>query len=142
MASRCFVDKNQQSTVRRYLAAIILFHKMFAGWELPMSHCVIVAVVRGIGHTARQTKKHVKLPRTWALLAQGRQDVLKMEAGGYVIWWGLAVSYFRLRRASELWPYSNGQVHAEFCLTWNYLNFFHEGVKVAFENRLTPQQCR
>ena len=47
MASRCFVLNNQQSTVRGYLAAIIFFHKMFAGWELPTSHCAILAVGRG-----------------------------------------------------------------------------------------------
>ena len=25
-----------------------LFHKMIAGWELPMSHCMLVAVGKGI----------------------------------------------------------------------------------------------
>ena len=48
MASRCFVHSNGQSTVRGYLAAINFFHTMFAGWELPMSHCMIAAVGKGI----------------------------------------------------------------------------------------------
>ena len=48
MAHRGFVHKNQQSTVRGCLAAIIVFHKMFAGWEHPLSHCMIVAVEKGI----------------------------------------------------------------------------------------------
>ena len=47
MTSRCFVQNIHQSAVR-YLAAIIVFHKMFAGWELPLSHCMIVAVGKGI----------------------------------------------------------------------------------------------
>ena len=48
MASRCFVHNHRRSTVRGYLAAINFFHKMFAGWELPMSHCMISAVGKGI----------------------------------------------------------------------------------------------
>ena len=48
MASRCFVHKNRSWTVRGYLAGIKHFHKMFAGWELPTSHCMIVAVGKGI----------------------------------------------------------------------------------------------
>ena len=50
---------------------------------------------------------------------------------------GLAVSYFLLCRASELWAYANGQLHPEFCLTRNYLTFFYGGVQMAFENRST-----
>ena len=110
---------------------------MFA--ELPMSHSMIVAVGKGINraHGTAKKKKQVRLPLTWALLAQGRQVVLSMEEGGYVMWLGLAVSYFLLCRASELWAYANGQVHPEVCLTRNCLAFFHGGVQVAFENRST-----
>ena len=48
MAARCFVHNNHQSIVRGYLAANNFFHKIFAGWELPMSHCMIVAVGKWI----------------------------------------------------------------------------------------------
>ena len=48
MATRCFVHNSQQSTVRRYLATSNFSHKMFAGWELPTSHCIIGAVGQGI----------------------------------------------------------------------------------------------
>ena len=48
---------------------------------------------------------------------------------------GLAMSYFLLCRASELWAYANGQVHLEFCLTRNCFVFGHGGIQVAFENR-------
>ena len=47
MACRCFVYNNQRSTVRGYLAAMNYFHKMYAGWESPTSHCLIVAVGKG-----------------------------------------------------------------------------------------------
>jgi len=137
MTSRCFVHNNQQSTVRGYLAAINFFHKMFAGRELPLSHCMIVAVGKGIdrAHGMSKKKKQVRLPLTWAMLAEGRQTVVSMADGGYVMWLGLAVSYFLLCRASELWAYANGQVHPEFCLTRKCISFFHKGVQVAFENR-------
>ena len=69
------------------------------------------------------------------MLAEGRPAVVSMEDGGYVMWLGLAVSYFLLCRASELWAYANGQVHPEFCLTRKFISSFHEGVQVAFENR-------
>ena len=48
---------------------------------------------------------------------------------------GLALSYFLLCRASELWAYANGKVHPEFCLTRNCLTFLRGEGQVAFENR-------
>ena len=47
--------------------------------------------------------------------ASGRREY------GYVIWLGLAVSYFLFRQASESRAYANGQVHPEFCLARNCL---------------------
>ena len=49
-----------------------------------------------------------------AMLAEERQEVVSMGGGGYIMWLGLAVSYFLLWRASELWAHANGQVHPEF----------------------------
>ena len=94
MACRCFVRNNQQSTVRGYLAAIKFFHKLYAGWELPTSHGMIVAVGKGIdrAHGMSQKKAQVRLPLTWALLSQGKQVVASMVDGGHVMWLGLALS--------------------------------------------------
>ena len=127
MASRCFVHNTQQS-IDRYLATIIFFHKMFAGWELPMSHYMIVAAGKGIdrAHGTAMKEKQLRLPLTWALLAQGPQGNLSVAEGGYVTWLGLAVSYFLLCRASELWAHASGHVHPEFCLTRNCLSFMEE----------------
>ena len=56
--SRCFVHNDQHSTVRGYLAAINSFPKMFAEWELPLSHCMIVAVGKAIDRAhGMSTKK-------------------------------------------------------------------------------------
>ena len=71
MASRCFVHNNQQSTVRGYLAAINLFHKMFAECELPTSHCMAVGKEIARAHAVSNKKARVRLPLTWAMLSQG-----------------------------------------------------------------------
>ena len=96
IACRCYVHNNQQSTVRGYLAAIHFFHKMYAGWELTISHCMIVAVGKGIdrAHGMPQKKAQVRLPLTWALLSKEKQVVSSMVDGGHVMWLGLALSYF------------------------------------------------
>ena len=60
-----------------------------------------------------------------------------MEDGGRVMWLGLAVSYFLLCRASELWAYADGKLHPGFCLVRECLTFLREGVQIEFGNRLT-----
>ena len=88
MTSPCFVHNNQHSTVRGYYAAIIFSDKMFAGWELPMSHYMTVAVGKGIdrAHGTAMKEKQLSLQLTWAVLAQERQVGLSMEGGRYVMW--------------------------------------------------------
>ena len=48
MACRMFSFNNQQSTVRGYLAMVKLFHKLYLGWELATSHCMVAAAGKGI----------------------------------------------------------------------------------------------
>ena len=137
MACRCFVYSNQQSIVRGYLAAMKYFHKMYAGWESSTSHCMIVAVGKGIDRAHEKTPKKVpvRLPLTWSTLSQGQRLVTSMADGGRVMWLGFTLSYFLLCRASESWAYANGKVHPEFCLTRNCLTFLQGEGQVAFENR-------
>lgn len=137
MASRCFVHNNQQSTVRGYLAAIKYYHNMCTGWELPTSHCMIVSVGKGIdrAHGMTPKKSTVRLPLTWSILSQGRRIVATTVDEGVVMWLGLALSYFLLCRASELWAYADGIVHPEFCLTRNSLTFLSGEERLSFENR-------
>ena len=125
MACRCFVHNNQQTTVWGYLAAIKFFHKLYAGWELPPSHGMIVTVGKEIdrAHRISLKKVQVRLPLTWALLSQGKQVVASMVDEDHVMWLGLALSYFLLCRASALWADADGKVNPEFCLTRNCLTF-------------------
>ena len=51
------------------------------------------------------------------------------------MWLGLALSYFLLCRASELFAYANGLVHPDFCLTRGFLTFFRGNVQVNIEDR-------
>lgn len=137
MACRLFSFNNQQSTVRGYLAAIKFFHKLYVGWELTTSHCMIVAAGKGIdrfrGMSGKKTQ--VRLPLTWSILAHGYLTVTGLREGGDVMWFGLALSYFLLCRASELFAYANGLVHPEFCLTRDCLTFFRGEDQVKIEDR-------
>ena len=137
MACRLFSFNNQQSTVRGYLAAIKFFHKLYIGWELTTSHCMIAAAEKGINRFRGMSGKNaqVRLPLTWSILAHGYLTVTSFQEGGDVMWLGLALSYFLLCRASELFAYANGLVHPDFCLTRDCLTFFRGDLQVNIEDR-------
>ena len=78
---------------------------------------------------------HVRLPLTWSILAHEYLTVTSSQEGGDVMWLGLALSYFLLCRASELFAYANGLVHPDFCLTRDCLTFFRGDVQVNIEDR-------
>jgi hypothetical protein len=137
MACRLFSFNNQQSTVRGYLAAIKFFHKRYLGWELTTSRCMIAAAGKGIDRFRGVSGKNaqVRLPLTWSILAHGYLTVTSSQEGGDVMWLGLALSYFLLCRASELFAYANGLVHPDFCLTRDCLTFFRGDLQVNIEDR-------
>lgn len=55
MTVGCFVYKNQSQTTRGYLSAIKYFHKIFAGWQLPTLHFMVIAAGKGIDETRRKS---------------------------------------------------------------------------------------
>lgn len=59
MVFRCFV-REKQRPVKGYLAGAKYVHKIFAGWDLPTSHCRVFAVGKGIG---RPNEKSDVTPR-------------------------------------------------------------------------------
>ena len=126
MALRCLSFKNQSQTIRGYLAAIKYFHRMFEGWELPTSHCMVTAVGKGIdrAHGKSEVRPKVRKPLSWELLTKGRGCVAGVETEGWVVWCGLALSFHLLCRASEIWAFGNGLVHPDFCLTRRDLVLF------------------
>ena len=137
MACRCFHFINQHSTVRGYLAAIKFFHKLYLGWELTTSHYMIAAAGKGIDRSRGMSGRsaQVRLPLTWSILGREYLTVTSTQEGGDVMWLGLALPYFLLCRASELFAYANALVHPEFCLTCDCLTFCLGDVQVNIDDR-------
>ena len=137
MACRLFSFNNQQPNVRGYLAAIKFFYKLYLGWVLTTSHYMIAGAGKGIDIFRGVSGKNaqVRLPLTWSILAHGYLTVTSSQKGGDVMWLGLALSYFLLCRASELFAYANWLVHPDFCLTLDCLTFFRGDVQVNIEDR-------
>lgn len=97
---------------------------------------MVVAVGKGIdrAHGKSEVKPMVRKPLSWEMLEQGRGLVAAMGTEGTVTWPGLALSYFLLCRASELWAYRNGFVHSGFCLTRGDLCFLNQYGKLKWED--------
>ena len=96
---------------------------------------------RGSGKRDRQIpgdvreNAQVRLPLTWSILAHEYLTVTSSQEGEDVMWLGLALSYFLLCRASELFACANGLVHPDFCLTRDCLTFFRGDVQGNIEER-------
>ena len=95
---------------------------------------------RGSGKRDRQIpgdvrkNEQVRLPLTWSILAHEYLTVTSSQKGGDVTWLGLALSYFLLCRASELFACANWLVHPDFCLTPDCLTFFRGDVQGNIED--------
>jgi len=76
----------------------------------------------------------VRLPLTVEMILAGK-DEASATMFRLVTWMGIALSYFLLCRASELWAYHNGRVHADFCLTRRNLAFFEGARRLADSER-------
>ena len=72
----------------------------------------------------------------WQLLCEGRQVVCESEEEGVVVWAGLALSFFLICRASELFAHDDTKlVHPEFCLTRRYLTFRQGSLILSWQDR-------
>lgn len=101
---------------------------MKAGWELPTVHYRISAVEKAIdrAQATLKAKPSTRHPLKGTMLQAGRERIVTMMNVDTVSWMGLALSYFSLCRASELWAHDDGLVHADVCwteTTSNYLEF-------------------
>ena len=119
-----FARKNKMYTVAGELVAVQYFHRR-AGIERPMRNPYLLQVKSGL---ARESAIHGEATRTrrpvsWVLLKHGIGLASEWGEGGRVLWLTLAVSYFFMCRASELYATSNGTVHKEFCLTRKDVRF-------------------
>ena len=112
----------------------MFFHKMFQGWVLPSSHCMVVAVGKGIdrAHGKSEVRPKVRKPLTWDLLTKGMESVTDAGTEGWVVWSGLALSF---RLASEIWAYGNGLVHIALSVTRKDLVLFGGACQLAWDDR-------
>ena len=87
MSYRYFVCKSWNQTVRGYLSAIKFFHKIYAGWELSTTHCMVLAVGKAIDRVQGKgdVKPRFKKPLSWDMLWDGKNEVLATEGGGSVM---------------------------------------------------------
>ena len=104
-----FLSQNKMSTVAGKLVAVQYFHRR-AGIELPMRNMYLLQLKSGL---ARESAIHGEATRTrrpvsWVLLKHGIGLASEWGEGGRVLWLTLAVSYFFMCRASELYATSNG----------------------------------
>ena len=137
-----FVFKNQSQTTRGYLAVIKCSHKMFAGWELPTFHCIVLAVGKGIDRAQGKSdvRPRVEMPLMWNMLTEVMDRVIEVGPEGSAIWRGLAfVILSFVLQASEIWTYGNGLVHPDFCLTGRDMIFF-AGASNSHEKKGEPQK--
>ena len=76
MSHRCFVCKNQSQTVGRYLSAMKLFHKTYAGWELLTTHCMALAVGKWVDRLQGKddVKLRVRKSLSWDMLWDGNVE--------------------------------------------------------------------
>ena len=87
MALRCFAFKNQSQTIQGYLVAIELFNKMFAEWKLPPSHCMVLAVGKGIdrAHGNSDVRPRFRMPLMWSMLIEAMDRVIEVGSEGSVM---------------------------------------------------------
>ena len=124
---------NKASTIASKLSAINFFHKAVQGVELPIMHPYITTLKRGLKRTQSEAGSHdvkLRMQLTWPqLLAGSKATQWGNVVGGTVMWYSLALSYWLLCRASELFAYdAKGKVHEVYCLRRSSLSFSKDGV--------------
>lgn len=88
---------------------------VYVGWELPTSHCMIVAVRKEVdrAHGKSDITPKVSNPQTWEILAAGRAAVEQIGEAGRLSLKRLAGLHLPLCRALGSGR-TTGLVHLEF----------------------------
>jgi hypothetical protein len=79
-----------------------------------IKHPAIVAAIRGVAATAAPPKH--RPPIFLHAIAGGLERAQSKGPLEQMVARGIAIAYFFLLRASEIWAYDNGVVHSDFCL--------------------------
>ena len=129
--------QNQASTIRSKISALNYYHKMWGGGELPVKHFHVKAVTQGITRRQGVSGANVRPVRrglTWHQIEQGRalmscRHLWADTPGGRVVWFGLALSYMWMLRASEIWADdATGALRPDYGLTRESVTFRKQGI--------------
>ena len=124
----CAGKGNKESTIVGKLVAINFYHEQFVGMSVPMGNPLIRSVRQGIkrAHVEMGSQQRVRRPLTWGMLTGMQESIPSWGEGGRVLWIGLALSYFLMLRASELFAKEKGVYHKVYCLRRGDVAFFRD----------------
>jgi hypothetical protein len=150
----CFEERhNSATTVQQKLAALQYFHRTFAERKLPTRDDRLQAALAGMARVAgemERPRRPRRLPLSWRLLLEGREceGVWAQFKGGQTVWFGLALSFFFLTRASEIWR-AEGAVGSikrarmeEYVLRRSDLSFWKGKLRLCWEERAAATMVR
>lgn len=129
--------QNLASTIRSKISALNYYHKMWGGGELPVQHFHVKAVTQGIIRRQGLSGANVRPLRrglTWHQIEQGRalmscRHLWDDTPGGRLSWFGIALSYMWMLRASEIWADdATGALRPDYGLTRENVTFRKQGV--------------
>ena len=136
----CWADKgNKETTISGKLVAINLYHEQFVGLSMPLGNPLIRSVKQGNkrAHVEKGTEQRMRRPLTWGMLTRMQESVPSWGVGGRVMSIGLALSYFLMLRASELFAGEKGEFHSIYFLWRGDVAFFRNNERLGEGRRRT-----
>ena len=124
----CAGKGKKESTIVGKLVAINLYHEQFWRVSVPMSNPLIRSVRHGVkrAHVGMGSQQKVRRSLTWGMLTDMQESVQAWGVCGRVLWIGLALTYFLMLRASELFANGKGVFHKIYCLRRGDVAFFKD----------------
>ena len=124
----CAGKGNKESTIVGKLVAINFYHEQLLGLSVHMSNPLIRSVRQGIkrAHVGMGSQQKVRRPLTWGMLTEMQESVQAWGVGRRVLWIGLALTYFFMLRASELFVNGKGVFQKVYCLRRGDVAFFKD----------------
>ena len=75
-------------------------------------------------HVEKVNQQRVRKLLTWGIPTRMQENVSYWRVGGRMAWIDLALSYFLMLRASELFAGEKGEFHNIYCLRRRNVTFF------------------
>ena len=109
----CARKGTKELTIAGKSVAVQFYHEQFVGLSLPLGNPLIRSVKQGIkrAHVEKGTQQRVRRPLTRGMLTNMQESIPSWGVGGRVVWVGLALSYFLMYGAAELFTGEKGEFH-------------------------------